>query len=257
MRVTLRIAMGLVVASLCGVWHAQAQIVVIPQEQVREAANPTLAAEAQMLFEEGTTLSVGTIGEEDAAWSGTIHWRDGRGRKLTITRITTSCSCVVAKWDKRAKASSEGSIEISFLPKGRIGNINQRLLIYTSLDEKRPTATITLEGRVTPSRDHSTTHPYTMGELRLRRKSITFGRNGGVERIAVVNGGSRPLRLTHDPHLTSPGIRAYAVPEVLAPGCEGDLMVEWEGPSGRLPMLHIGGVDAPVRERKIEINTKE
>lgn len=234
----------------------KAQLVVIPQEKVQEAASPTLADEAEMLFEEGVVLNFGTIGEDDPAWQTTINWRDAKGRKTTITRITTTCGCVEADWNKRAAATTKGTIDVKFHPKGRVGGIRQMLLIYTTLSDQRPTATITLVGKVVPSDDHSTTHPYAMGPLRLRQTSLLFSPQGGVERIAVVNSGTKRLTITHNQHFSSEGIRAYTIPRELAPGQEGDLMVEWQ-PNGSAPTLLLDGIDLPTRKRRIDIRIKE
>lgn len=236
--------------------NVNAQLVVIPQEKVHEAASPTLADEAHMLIQEGVVLNFGTLSESDPAWQTTIHWRDAKGRKTTITRITTSCSCVEADWNKRAGATTEGAIEIKFHPQGRLGGIRQMLLIYTTLSDQKPTATITLVGKVVPSDDHSTTHPYAMGPLRLRQTSLSFSPKGGVEKIAVINSGSKVLTITHDQHFSSEGIKAYTIPRELAPGEEGDLVVEWQ-PNSTKPTLLLEGIDLPTRKRKIDIRIKE
>lgn len=246
---------ALMAAAPFSVWG---QIRIVAPEALQEAAHPTLAEGATMTFAEGSTISFGTITEESSAWSTTLHWSNGDGGKTTITRITTSCSCITAKWDRRRSTeSSSGTIEVVFTPKGHIGTVGYKLFVYTSLSESRPTAVVEIKGRVEPATDGGSLYPYLCGALALRQQSVKLPAGGGKVRVAVKNVGSEPLTVTHDKELTTSGIVAYTEPRVLTKGEEGFLWVEYEKGKRSVqqapPMLYLDGVNTPPRKRKIEL----
>lgn len=236
---------------------ATAQLNIIPQERIQEAANPTLAKGAMMQFDDEGVLTCGTIGESEECWRGEIGWREANGQKLSITRITTSCNCVVAEWDKRANSNtSSGTIGVKFLPKGHIGGIEQRLFVYTTLSESEPSAVVRVRGKVTHSVGTRSEYPHSMGALRLRQKKALFPAEGGAIRIAVMNGGLEPLTITHDARLSVGRVMAYTSPTTLESGQEGELIIEYS-PTDGPAMLYLHGIAAPPRGRKIEIVIEE
>lgn len=232
---------------------ATAQIRIIPQESVQEAANPSTIEEQAMFFEEGARVSFGTIREDSEPWCTTLRWHSTEGKMLTITQIKTSCGCLVAEWDKRqATNATEGSIEIEYRPKGHLGGIRQRIFVYTTLSDTKPTAIVEIVGTVDSSADRSSLYPHKAGVLGLRTKHIALPAEGGEVEIAVMNCGSEPLRVAHDERMSFGGVRARTEPAVLQSGEEGVLIVEYK-PTGEPTMLYLGGVNAPPRERKVEI----
>ena len=234
------------------------QIRIVAPEAIQEAAHPSVAEGATMTFAEGNTISFGAITEDSPAWSTTLHWSNGDGGKTTITRITTSCSCITAKWDKRRSMEARsGTIEVIFTPKGHIGSVGYKLFVYTTLSESRPTAVVEIKGRVEPATDGGSLYPYLRGALALRQQSVKLPAGGGKVRVAVKNVGSEPLTVTHDKELTTSGIVAYTEPRVLTKGEEGFLWVEYEKGKRSVqqapPMLYLDGVNTPPRKRKIEL----
>ena len=233
------------------------QLTIIPQSAVQEASNPSIAEGSKLAFDNNGTLSFDTIGESDGCWQGEIAWHTTGGTKATITRITTSCNCVVADWSRRDNtARKSGKIGVRYYPKGHAGRVEQRLFIYTTLSEEKPSAIVKVVGTVTPSGDNSGNYPHTMGVLLVRQKEVTLPADGGVARIAVMNGGSAPLEVSHDGGLSLGGLKAYTIPRTLQSGEEGDLVVEFE-PNGAPTMLYLKGVNVPPRERKIEIRIEK
>ncbi len=234
-----------------------AQMVIIPQEIIQEAANPSTIGKSVMLFEEGSKVSFGTIGEDSEPWRTRLHWRSSEGQKVTITHIKTSCGCLVAKWDRRQSTNAtSGTMEVEYRPKGHMGGIVQRIFIYTTLSESKPTAIVEIVGKVEPSADHSSLYPHIVGTLGLRTVTLRMPADGGMMEIAAMNCGSQPLRVTHDERMSIGGVRAYTLPEVLQSGEEGVLVVEFK-PTYTQPMLFLGGVSAPPRQRKIEIEIEK
>lgn len=239
---------------------ASAQITIIPQEKINQVANPTTAHSELMLFDSEGIIEVGTISEDLAEWKGSIGWQNLAPKAVAITRIQSSCGCLKASFDKRPTASGKrGTIEVRFVPKGRIGSVEQRLFVYTTLSEKHPTAIVRLKGKVTPSADQSGNYAHSCGELLLMQRQVTFeGESKQTERIAVMNGGSSPLTVTHDKRLTHPALKAYTEPATLAPHEQGDLVVEYDPTkkSKHLPLLYLHGLNIAPRERQISVVVK-
>lgn len=228
-----------------------AQMVIIPQERVQEAANPSTIAHSVLHFEGGERVSFGTIGEDCGKWQTTLRWSSSQS--VTISRITTSCGCLLADWSRRESTNAtDGTIEITYHPKGHAGEVEQKIFIYTSLSNDKPTAIVRVVGRVEASADRSSLYPHRAGTLGLRSKSVRLSARERTMEIAVMNCGSVPLSVTHDKRLSIGGVVAYTKPAVLEVGKEGVLVVEME-PDGTPPMLYLAGVNAPPRERKIEI----
>lgn len=248
------VALGVFFTSM-GVSYAQIKI--IPQSTIKEAANPTLVQGSNLVFDHNGTLSFGTIGEESGCWQGEIEWHTTNGKKASITRITSSCNCLEVVWSRRDNtASKSGKIGVKYYPKGHAGKVSQRLFIYTTLSDQNPSAIVKVVGEVTPSADRSGDYAYMMGTLRLRQKSVRVDNKGGVERIAVMNSGSTPLHITHDAKMTLGGLKAYTQPATLQSDEEGDLIIEY-APNGEPPILFLGGIAVPPRERKIEIEIEK
>jgi hypothetical protein len=160
----------------------------------------------------------------------------------------------VADYDKRAiDNGAKGRITLTFNPKGRIGEVQYHIYLYTTLADTNPSAVIKVVGKVDGKNGEDPKWPHQIGTLQLRTKQVSA--EDRVSRIAVRNGGSTPLVIKHDARLSTRGIKAYTEPQVLQPTEEGFLVVEMpneglkEGPA----MLFLGGVNAPPRERMIEI----
>lgn len=231
-----------------------AQIRIIPQEVVQEAATPSRIENVGIAIEGGEVVDLGTLGEGDQPRTLTLWWQNLSGRSAAITRIRSGCGCLVADYDKKAiDNGAKGRITLTFNPKGRIGEVQYHIYLYTTLADTNPSAVIKVVGRVGSKDGKNPKWPHQIGTLQLRTKQVSA--EDRVSRIAVRNGGSTPLVIKHDARLSTRGIKAYTEPQVLQPNEEGFLVVEMpneglkEGPA----MLFLGGVNAPPRERMIEI----
>ena len=247
---------GVVLGLLCMLpKEIVAQMVIIPQERVQEAANPSTIKNSPMHFTVGDKVSFGTIGEDLGEWKTSLHWQSEE--PLTITRIKTTCGCVGTEWSRRAATNAtSGDVEVTFHPKGRTGSVEQRIFVYTTLSDDTPTAIVKVVGTVEPSADHTSLYPHLAGTLGLRTKSVRLPAEGGRVEIAVMNCGSTPLRVTHDGKLSLGGVQAYTKPAVLEANEEGVLCVEY-APEAAPAMLYLAGISAPPRERKIEIEIEK
>lgn len=231
-----------------------AQIRIIPQEVVQEAATPSKIENVGIAIEGGDVIDLGTIGEGDQPRTFSVVWRNDSGRSAAITRIRSGCGCLVADYDKKAiDNGAKGRITLTFNPKGRIGEVQYHIYLYTTLADTNPSAVIKVVGRVESRDGKNPKWPHQIGSLQLRTKQVSA--EDRVAKIAVRNGGSTPLVIKHDARLSTRGIKAYTEPQVLQPNEEGFLVVEMpeKGFQEEPAMLFLGGVNAPPRERMIEI----
>lgn len=243
-----------------------AQIKIIPQQKIAQAENPSTVADAGMVFPSGERLNFGTIEEMGGAWSGEILWRNKGREPLVITRITTTCGCLQVKAERQVVAvGEEGLFKVTYLPKGHPGRVRQRAFVYTNLSEQTPTAILHVEGFVKAAIDRSDDYPYSRGALLLRRDGATVGRQkGSMQRIACMNEGTTPLTIKADSLFTPKSISLYTEPRVLAPGEEGDLIIEydptqenrWSADAHRIKII-LDGIALPPRERTLEITIEE
>lgn len=244
---------------------AEAQIRLIPQAKVDSARN-VVTTDVGMRFVSGTTIDFGEIAEEGGKWSGRVEWQNDADKSLTITRVTTSCGCLKTEYNRPTVASGErGELRLTYDPRGHAGEVAQRIFVYTDRSGGRPAAVLTLRGRVRAATDPSGNYPHARGALLLRQTWVRFSGEGEqTERIACMNGGAKPLKITTDTLLSSRELRVRTEPEVLESGAVGDLVITYTptekrpakqpaAPQMVRPRLFISGVEVAPRERAIEV----
>ncbi|MBQ8501458.1 MAG: DUF1573 domain-containing protein [Bacteroides sp.] len=207
------------------------QVAGLSREQIDSIVNPPLLeSQTEILRFNNDKLHIGTLSETDSPRSYTFTFRNVSTSTVSITRVHTSCGCTLASFDKQPIApGAESSIKLTYNPKGRVGTVDARAFVYTTVSEKSPIAKLTLLGNV--SSDDEWNHlPYSLGTLKAKRKQITItvNENGKTtERILCGNAGTTPLRLS------APMLPLYVTfrcePEVLQPGQEGDLVITIDG----------------------------
>lgn len=204
---------------------AEAQVTVRSSRiKVDSILNPALHSGAdEILAFDKKSADIGTLHESDTVRVVKFAFRNVSDTAVTITKVTTHCGCTAAEFSKEpiaAGASSE--IVIRYNPKGRYGTINTGALVYTDFSARRPLVKLTLLGNVID--DDEWSHlPYTMGDLKLKRKQTTFKNGRTVSRIPCANVGVKPLRLSAD---LLPQYATFATePQVLQPGDEGDIVI--------------------------------
>ena len=239
---------------------AEAQIRIIPQTKIDSIKQPATLDTRAMEFRGGNNLSFGTINEADGVWEGVIEWQNVGERQLVITRTSSSCSCLRAEVDRTpVKAGEKSSITLQYDPRNRSGRVSQRVMIYTNLSEKLPTAVLTLEGEVRPLADRRGDYPYLRGELALRRDTI-MAKKGEEIRVACMNVGTKPLRIVADSLLSGRNVVAYTEPRVLQAGEEGDLVIRYkidDRDSRPMPHLYLTGLNLPPRQRCLVVKFED
>lgn len=232
------------------------QIRLVPQERLDSVKNPPICPSA--LRFPAMPIEMGTIPEEGGIWTTEVLWaNDGENSPVVVTGIRSSCGCLRADYSAEPlKRGDEATLKISYNPKGRPGAVDQRLFVYTSLSKQRPTAVIRLVGHVRAAADRSGDYPCACGPLLLRRMEISCDGEPEV-RIACMNGGKKPLRITVDRMFAPLGVTVSTDPAELRPGEEGDLVIRLDEDAafradGTLPIL-LGGLDLPPRMRTVRL----
>lgn len=239
---------------------AVGQIRTIPQALRDSVNHPTTVVDSPMRFVEGAQLDFGTLNEESSPWMGEVRWRNEGKNPLVVTRITSSCGCLRATFDRNpVTVGEEAVIRLTYHPKGHPGTVYQRLFVYTNRSASRPTAILTLRGVVTPSNKVAATYPLSMGVLRLRSKEAVIQGGEREVRIACANGGKRPLRITTDTLFSPQGWQLYTEPRVLEAGAEGDLVIRRMPDAVPRPRvtLYVEGLQLPLRERAVQVAVEE
>ena len=248
-----------VVLMLCAVQLLSAQIRIIPQDVVRKAAEIEVAENSLQFTPSGADF--GTIDEMSGPWLGSAKLRNSGKETLVVTQIKTTCGCLKAECAKRLLVPNEEvRVELKYYPRGHAGVVRQRVLVYTNRSSEKPTAVLTLTGRVTASQDRSDDYPYSRGVLRLRQDTIRLSSTREVQRIAIMNGGSTELRLAVDENFLPEGLRVRFEPATIAPKGEGDMVVEYHSSADKLPAnlgtIYIKGLNLPPRQSAIEVVLK-
>lgn len=215
------------VVMLCVVQIVCAQIRIIPQERLLEAATPK-SVESPLRFAT-ETVDFGTIDEMSGVWQGSAELANIGSDTIALTQVKSTCGCLQVALPKRVLAPKESvAIALKYYPRGHAGRVLQRVLLYSNVSKEHPSAILQLRGVVTASADRSDDYPYTRGVLRLRQDTVRLSGKREVQRIACMNGGSVELRVLVDTLLTSRGLKVRFEPAVLAPKQEGDMVVEYE-----------------------------
>ena len=198
---------------------------IVSRAELDVLVNPTLSeVAAGAIVAEPATRNMGEVADT-ATINAYFTLRNTTNEAIEITAIRSSCSCLkVVTPITRIEAEESIVLRAEFNPVGRNGGFSIPILLYTPLDATKPTLRLVVEGTVTAT-DEWSHLPQSMGLLRLSRKSVTFSSDTRTERIAVVNVGDTPLRISAKP--TTEGIALRTEPEVLQPNEEGDIVIRY------------------------------
>lgn len=237
----------------------------MPVEDMEAVVHPELMPQAEKYLRFDTCrLSVDTLNADDMPRTVSFRFRNVSPCSVALTRVTTTCGCTVAKFgSKPLPPDGEDSIQLTFHPKNKQGEIFEEALVYTTLSEHSPIARLTLSGYVMQT-DVWKHLPLSMGCLRLTRKQVTFNGEGqkATERIACANSCDKTIR--PKALLLPPCLTFRSTPAEIAPGQEGDLVITLDrgktGINGGLPehlAFVVDGISGKPSERTIEIIIKK
>lgn len=202
------------------------------REWIEAAVNPPLWKGEPVLKFTHSRINVGLLSEDDAPSVYRFEFCNVSNRTITLTKVTTSCGCTASSFHKDPiKPGEKDTITLTFNPFEKVGTLDARAFVYTSVSSQNPTAKIELTGEVLPTSDKWSDFRYTMGKLRLRRKVVQFKELTktirSTERIVCANSGETPLKLSA---LILPDYAQLRVePEVIPPGGEADIVITVNG----------------------------
>lgn len=218
-----------VISALAAAVAANAQMRIIPREQVEEAANPKHSSDSALLRFDSRHIMAEPMNEDDAPMSFAFAFRNVGNEELSIVRLVTTCSCVTASCDtETVPPGAEAKIIARYDPKGHPGRFDRKIFVYTGSGDA-PAAVLTLSVQVENGKDLSGMWPVQIGGIRMRTSEIAFlkGRKA-VERLSFINLTGKPLALgCEDAFL--PGYISFSTdPEVVAAGEEGEIVISYE-----------------------------
>lgn len=238
---------------------AQAQIKIIPREKLEAVANPRLSPDSASLQFDRRRITAGPMNETDAPSTFRYRMTNVGDSPVSITRINTTCSCVMAVCDRKVIPSGEDAhITVTYDPKGHPGRFERKIFVYTG-DGTAPAAILYLSVNVGHAEDFSGLYHHQMGCIRLRRTEVTFGQDAkAVEKIPFVNLSGKPLALGCDEAMLPDCLEFSTEPSVLADRQEGEIIITFDPSKGqvrdRMPVI-LKGLGVPPSKSSITVKT--
>ncbi len=248
-------------ALLFGTGSLRAQTaLLVPRATLDSLAHPAAVSGGEAMRFESTTLAVGSIDEDAAPATHTFRWRNEGEKPLVVTRVETSCGCVRASFSKAPVSRGQwGEIAVAYHPKGHPGFFQRRILVFTQLSDRQPSAVLELSGRVIPSLRPTADYPHVMGALRLKQQSVRIeGDRRQSERIECFNAGDEPLVIRADSRLLPEYLRFECEPASVDPGKTADLVIRFDPSRAaaelprQLPIL-LEGLPLPPSQRMLQV----
>lgn len=251
---------SVLMAFLCLTASLQAQIQVMSRAQLESVENPPLSADAANMKFRTEGIVADDMTEDDGIQSFSYIFENVGKDSLRIDRIVTSCSCAVASYKEKTVApGKEGEIVIKYNPKGHPGTFERKIFVYTG-GHKTPAAILRLKVHVENGKDLSNLYPFSMGKIRLRRVDVEFRRGvKAIEKCICVNVSDAPVRLACEHFLLPPFVKFTAQPQILQPGEEGAMVIEYE-PTGAEDrnevVIMLKGLGVPPSQSAIKVKLK-
>lgn len=133
------------VAALAFGQMASAQLKILPKEKIDSVANPPLASNAECMVFDCDRKTADYESGDIQPRTFEYGFVNNGNAPIVITRIVSTCSCAVARSDKRVIAPNQrGVISLTYNPERRIGRNIRRVFIYTD-ENKQPSAVLRLE----------------------------------------------------------------------------------------------------------------
>ena len=256
----MKLGFSILIMCLCLTFNVQAQIQVLSRAELENVENPSLSEDASNLKFKVESIVADEMTEDGGIKSFTYTFKNVGTDTVHINRLVTSCSCAVASYNLKSVApGKEGEITVKYNPKGHPGRFERKIFVYTG-GYKSPAAILRLKVNVEVGADISGTYQYPMGKLRFRRTEITFRRGEkAVENCACVNVSDAPVKVACNKYLLSSALKFTAQPEILQPGQEGTIVVEYD-PSvvedRNELLIMLNGLGVPPSQSVIKVKLK-
>lgn len=222
-----------VTVSSQGILHSQIRI--IPQQYRDSLQNATrkLSSDPSFVFD-SLTLNYGSVKENDARIKKVFHFVYKGKSVVTISGITTSCSCVTATASRMTLKPGEScDITAIYNQKGHPGRHDRYLYLYVSENggrQSKMVATLLMTGVVVSTDIALEGFPVNMGFFAADKSSLRF--NIGVpskQSVIFVNLSDQPRGLSVIDGLLPPGFLAKFSSKTASPGQSIVLSIIYDG----------------------------
>lgn len=240
---------------------SQGQMRILPKEKIESVNNPRMSPDTAFLRFDRISIAADPMNEDDAPESFIYPFSNVGSDTLEIKRLVSTCSCATARFSRRTVAPGEsGEIIVRYNPEGHPGRFERKVFVYTQ-EGNDPSAVLRLSVNVSSGADLSTEWPVQIGNIRLRRDSISFesGRKS-VERMRFINLDVRSIDLECEEMFLPEGMTFRTEPQVVAPGKEGEIVISYTPSGDRMReemkiILKNTGVPPSISSIKVTIKT--
>ena len=245
---------------LPGILHAQSE----RERLIDSLLHPESSEAGAAMSFERTVIDAGEMPEDTVPPEYMFRWENTGKEPVTVLKISTTCSCAVPSFEKKAVMPGEkSSLKITYHPKGHPGNFDRKIFLYTDRSGSKPAAVLGLKGKVIPKLKPLWAFSYQMGELYLKRKTVKFDAGSkGEERILCLNAGGSPVSWGVETNLLPPYMKVRFEPEVITAGGYGDIVISYdpEGAPARMlkniPVI-LTGINVPPSQRTVTVIVEE
>lgn len=185
------------------------------------------AADSALIEFGSTHILAEPMTETDAPVTYQYTFKNTGVRKLKISRVVSTCSCVYAYCDKEAVSPGDTAVVYArFNPKGQAGQSEKKIFLYTR-DGNDPAAVLKMTVNVENTMDGAGQYPISMGGINLKRNIVRFKKGvAATETIGFVNMSGKSLKFDCDRALLPECLRFYAEP--VRPMKEGVIKVSYD-----------------------------
>lgn len=249
---TMRKLIPVLVAMLFLPMALTGQIKVIPGEELLEFSSPALSSDSSSLDFDRRKVLLDSLTEDSSPARIEFRMRNRSTRKIALTRIATTCSCLKVSADRMVLPPGGTAVLTAvYDPEGHPGRFRRKVSIFTDASSKDPAAVLEIDAVVGWSREGE--YPCAMGDLRLRRDSLRLS-SGETASVRCINAGDAPLEINPMTRFIPFRVSAVLSPSVLQPGQEGKLKITClsVGKPGTYPLI-LEGTGARPSDSAIKI----
>ncbi len=224
-------------------------------------SNPMVVEGAEVMCFENERIDAGEMSEDSAPSEYEFMWTNKGQAPISVTWVQTTCGCAAPSYDRvLVQPGDSSSIKITYHPKGRPGGFTRKIMVYTNLSDKLPTAVLELSGKVIPSVMPTGDYPVAFGNLLLKRSLVEFSADTRqTERIECLNAGDKVLEISAETKTLPAGL--LVEPLTIAPGEIADLVLRFNPAVAEKPLseyypVFLLGIPLPPTKCMITVNFK-
>lgn len=185
------------------------------------------AADSALIEFSSTHIVAEPMTQTDAPATYEYTFRNTGVRKVKISRVVSTCSCLYTYCDKEAVSPGDTAVIYArFNPKGLAGKTENKIFVYTK-EGNGPAAVLKMTVNVENTMDGAGQYPISMGGINLKRNIVRFKKGvAATESIGFVNMSGRSLKFDCDRALLPDCLRFYAEP--VRPMKEGVIKISYD-----------------------------